>query len=370
MAMELTGSGVLSLDFWQDTVIYEGRSFPAGTLGCDSLNIPMVVLERLGELCAGLNLAMGAATTAKLTPALLDAARGNALQIVDLLQRVPPFSYLDAGRYRELVGRTLAPDRLDGINGYAAALLSGTAAFLEDRYKDALAFFHLLPVMAQLGFSLGEYQDTMRRFAGELDKPDCQRTPEGYAAAFGSFFPPSPTLADGGAWMSLTNSTMQYVSALRPGREEAALVKRTHYVSFVGMFRSDLFEGLCVGHGPKRCPVCGRWFLTLDARRTKYCGGLAPGDARGRTCRQIGALKGREQRELAADHPLKVIYERRVNTIGRQALRGRLDPELAEKMKRLAKDKLLRAVSDNTYARTSYEKEMAQEALLAEAGRK
>lgn len=370
MAMELTGSGVLSLDFWQDTVIYEGRSFPTGTLGCDSLNIPASVLEQLEGLCAGLNRAMGAASTGELNAALLDTARGNALQIVDLLQSVPPFSYLDTDRYRGQIKRTLAPDRLDIINEYAAALISGTAAFLEDRYKDAIRFFRLLPVMAQLGFSLKEFQTAMVSFARELDKPSCQRTPEGYAAAFGAFFPPSPTLADGSAWMSLTNSTMQYVSALRPGQEGAALVKRTHYVSFVGMFRSDLFEGLCVGHGPKKCPICGRWFLTLDARRTKYCGGLAPGDARGRTCRQIGNLKGREQRELAADHPLKVIYERRMNTIGRQVLRGGLDPELAVRMKRLAKDKLLRAISDNAYARTDYEREMTQDALLAEAGKK
>ena len=170
--------------------------------------------------------------------------------------------------------------------------------------------------------------------------------------------------------MALTNSTVQYASAQRPGQAEVMLVKRMHFVSFVGMFRSDLFEGLCVGHGPKKCPICGRWFLTMDARRTKYCGGLAPGDARGRSCRQIGNLKGREQRELAADHPLKVIYERRMNTIGRQVLRGSLPPELADRMKRLAKDKLLRAISDNAYARMDYAREMTQEALLAEAGRK
>lgn len=73
---------------------------------------------------------------------------------------------------------------------------------------------------------------------------------------------------------------------------------------------------------------------------------------------------------MAADHPLKVIYERRMNTIGRLVLRGSLPPELADRMKRLAKDKLLRAISDNAYARMDYAREMTQEALLAEAGRK
>lgn len=368
MAVKLANNGILSLDFWQDTVIYQGQSFPAGTLGCDSLNIPAAVVERLEGLCIGLNQAMGAASTGELNAALLDTARNSALQIVDMLQSVPPFSYLDADDCRERIEYALAPERTKGVNEYAAALIMGETAFLESRYKDAILFFRILPVMAQLGFSLREYQKTMLQFAGELDKQDCQRTPEGYAAVFGSFFLPFPTLTDGGAWMALTNSTVQYTSAQRPGQIGAMLVKRMHFVSFVGMFRADLFEGLCVGHGPKKCPICGRWFLTTDARRTKYCGGLAPGDARGRSCRQIGNLKGREQRELSADHPLKVIYERRMNTIGRQVLRGSLAPELADRMKRLAKDKLLRAISDNAYARTDYEREMTQEALLAEVG--
>ena len=72
-------------------------------------------------------------------------------------------------------------------------------------------------------------------------------------------------------------------------------------------------------------------------------GGYAPGDKLHRTCRQIGNLKGREQRELADDHPLKQIYEKRLNTINRYVKRGALDADLAEVMKKLAKDKMLRA---------------------------
>ena len=104
--------------------------------------------------------------------------------------------------------------------------------------------------------------------------------------------------------MALTNATVQYVPAIRLGNTQAQLVKRMHFVSFVGMFRADLFEGLCVGHAPRKCAVCGKWFLTTDARYAKYCDGLAPGDKRGRTCRQVGNLRGRE---LAADHPIKKI---------------------------------------------------------------
>jgi hypothetical protein len=124
-----------------------------------------------------------------------------------------------------------------------------------------------------------------------------------------------------------------------------------------------------VGHAPRKCPICGRWFLTTNARSTKDCGGLAPEDKLHRTCRQIGNLKGREHRELAADHPLKQLYERRCNTINHAVSRGNLDKNTALKMKKSAKNKLLRAISDNRYAQNSYTNEMEPSALLAEAQR-
>ena len=136
------------------------------------------------------------------------------------------------------------------------------------------------------------------------------------------------------------------------------------------MFRSDLYEGLCVGHAPRKCAVCGKWFLTTDARYAKYCDGLAPGDKRGRTCRQVGNLRGREQRELAADHPIKKIYTKRFNTITQYLGRGTLDEQTAAVMKRLAKDKLERAILDVAYANGSYEKEMEQATLLKETKKK
>ena len=53
--------------------------------------------------------------------------------------------------------------------------------------------------------------------------------------------------------------------------------------------------------------------------------------------------------------------------INRDIKRGWLDEDLAEVMKKLAKDKMLRAKSDVAYARGAYEKEMEQAVLLAEA---
>ena len=242
----------------------------------------------------------------------------------------------------------------------------GAVAAFDEKYSRGVGVLKLIQVIAQLGGTLQIYKQFMTAFAHALH--DSQRTPDGYAAAFAEHFPKDETLSpDNSTWMQLTNTTMQYVSAVMPEKGITQLAKRMHYVSFVRMFRSDLFEGLCVGHAPRLCPICGKWFLTTDARQTKYCGGLAPGDKRGRTCRQIGNLKGREQRELADDHPIKAVYTRRMNTITQYLHRGTLDEQTAAVMKRLAKDKLECAIFDHEYAKGSYEAEMSQDVLLKEA---
>ena len=239
-----------------------------------------------------------------------------------------------------------------------AMLTRGLAAAQEPGLRKGALLSKIAPVLAQLAYSLAEYKRTMTTLAESINDDGVERTPDGLAAAFGAHFDASDD-----SLMSLANATVQYVSADEPPK----LVRRMNYVSFVGLLRSDLFEGLAAGHAPRRCAVCGRWFLTLDARHTKYCGGFAPGDKRGRTCRQMGAMRGREQRELAADHPLKAIYNRRLNTILQSQRRGKLDEATAGAMRKLAKDKLQRALSDANYARGSYEDEMTQGALLAEA---
>ena len=53
-----------------------------------------------------------------------------------------------------------------------------------------------------------------------------------------------------------------------------------------------------------------------------------------------------------------------MTTVLKSTRRGKLDEETAAAMKKLAKDKMLRALSDQRYASTVYEQEMTQDALL------
>ena len=368
--MSILNQNLLTLDFWQDKVTYGKQTVPIGTIGCAALNITDEQITELITLCQPLSNIILMLGTGNVDVSVFPVAEKCLLKIIRFLQKTEPFSFLDLATDEKEMHLLFDEAHIENIVAYIkAAQEIGAVAAFDVKYSRGVGVLKLIQVMAQLGGTLQIYKQSMTAFAHALH--DSQRTPDGYAAAFAEHFPKYETLSpDNSMWMQLTNTTMQYVSAVMPEKEIPQLVKRMHYVSFVGMFRSDLFEGLCVGHAPRKCPICGKWFLTTDARQTKYCGGLAPGDKRGRTCRQIGNLKGREQREFADDHPIKAIYTRRMNTITQYLHRGTLDEQTAAVMKRLAKDKLERAIFDHEYAKGSYEVEMSQRALLNEARNK
>ena len=91
-------------------------------------------------------------------------------------------------------------------------------------------------------------------------------------------------------------------------------------------------------------------FLTTSARLYKYP-----------FAEQLMIYKQRPEATACAEYDL---WNDRMN---RYVKRGTLDADLAEVMKKLAKDKMLRAKSNVAYAKGAYEKEMEQAALLAEA---
>jgi len=365
--MSILNQNLLTLDFWQDKVTYGKQTVPIGTIGCAALNITDEQIDALVTLCQPLNEIIFMLGTGNVDASVFPKAEKCLLQIIRFLQKTEPFSFLDLATDEKERHLLFDEEHIENIVAYInAAQEIGVAAAFDEKYSRGVGVLKLIQVMAQLGNTLLIYRQSMTAFAHALH--DSQRTPDGYAAAFAEHFSNTDQLSLGDpSWMALSNTTMQYVSAVMPEKGIPQLVKRMHYVSFVGMFRSDLFEGLCVGHAPRLCPICGKWFLTTDARQTKYCGGLAPGDKLGRTCRQIGNLKGREQRELADDHPIKAIYTRRMNTITQYLHRGTLDKQTAAVMKRLAKNKMERAISDHVYAKGRYETEMSQDALLKDA---
>ena len=120
----------------------------------------------------------------------------------------------------------------------------------ENTTSAALTVTPVVLMVGHLAYSLREYQTAMLDFAEKSDCNEADRTAEGFARMFGSYFTPEFSIAEGNAWMSVANNSVQYVATIRPGEKVAKLVKRMHYVSFVGMFRSDFFgvQAVCALH--------------------------------------------------------------------------------------------------------------------------
>ena len=226
----------LSLDFWQDTVTYEGSTMPTGTIGCEVLNIPDSTIEKLDTPCNMLNQLLQGMNTGSVD--MDAAAAGAAGRWRDhlLLQVTPPFSRLNRSYFEQKLAAIFSEEYMEDAKAYFAAYPAGAANLCFD--WSAQQGNHARPNSAGAGaFELfsGAIQGGPDEICKRLNEPGYDRTSDGYAAMFGQFFKGEPTLSlDNPAWMTLTNALVQYVAAVRPGKTEPQLVKRMHYVSFVG----------------------------------------------------------------------------------------------------------------------------------------
>ena len=118
-------SNVLTLDFWEEDVIYEGKIFPAGTLACNALNIPDDVVSQMETLCKNLNQFMGNFDSGKANTALLPAARQSALKLFALMMEHKPFSYINAGVFKGMIEKAFTPNSVKIANAFVLAQRTG-----------------------------------------------------------------------------------------------------------------------------------------------------------------------------------------------------------------------------------------------------
>ena len=141
---------------------------------------------------------------------------------------------------------------------------------------------------------------------------------------------------------------------------DATVARRLRFDRYYSFLLTDFFEGLHYGHYPRRCPVCGKYFLMQSARRTVYCSGMSPYVVRRQplSCRAYGAYIHRKER--AENDPITDTYNRRCAAIRSEASRGTITKEFASNAQKLAKEHKQRAQSDHDYAVTQYEKDTEQ----------
>ena len=120
---QIINHAVLSLDFWQDTVTYEGCAMPTGTIGCEVLNIPDSTIEKLDTPCNVLNQLLQGMNTGsvdmELLPQVQQAAEAAKKSKKGLVSRVAKMMEEDDGN--EIAGINALPPRVSKDEAYHPA---------------------------------------------------------------------------------------------------------------------------------------------------------------------------------------------------------------------------------------------------------
>ena len=75
---------LLTLDYWQDSVSYEGKTVPGGTIGGEALNISDVLREKFAQASRHLRETVQAFGENRLTEEVLRPAKNSVLQMIQL----------------------------------------------------------------------------------------------------------------------------------------------------------------------------------------------------------------------------------------------------------------------------------------------
>ena len=124
---KIINHAVLSLDFWQDTVTYEGCAMPTGTIGCEVLNISDEAIETLTPPCDTMNRLLQGMNTGTVDLTLLPQVQGAASDILSFMDATPPFSRLSGSDF----GKKLA-------DVFSAAYLEDAKTYLQLSQQEQL----------------------------------------------------------------------------------------------------------------------------------------------------------------------------------------------------------------------------------------
>ena len=321
------------------------ESSDTGNIALDILNLPDSVLEELLELTEPMVELVDYLNKHRnpdnKTLSRMMMASKNVFRVVDLLREVPPFADQDFTWLDENLPKVFAPEKV-------------TKAYTKKEQGEL--FIQAMCLVAQLGFGIRDFRQALIPLVESLEDEDISRNPKGFSQKFDSFFSKDEERKD--QWMAFSNVSVEYVP------EEKGIVRRMHYASFPSMFRSNLYEAMAVGNAPKRCPICRKFFLTTNARRQKYCTGIAPEEYGGLTCAMVAKQMGRAYRELAENDPILVIYHQSIDALDKRVKRGKLDRDIADLAKALARDLRSAAIADPEYANGDYQKDMQADALI------
>lgn len=366
-----------SVDFTKEQIYLAGKAYPKGFFANAILNISQKEMTDLLRIAAPIFHFHQDLLGIRYSDEGFESAKRAVLELKEHLFELMPFCLLDLNLEAARLDFAFAEETKVYLKEFC-----GVPAEEEntERLKDCAAVYQfLLSVLnfyVYIPMDFSNFKTAIINLEGLFLRNLEVRDSNHYAQACDQFFsdPFLPALLFGAQvtpavhGFTLKPNVKQEYVILRnsESHNEMTIGQRMHFCRMMDFLVTDFFEGLQIGHAPKQCAVCGRYFLTTNARPRKYCDDYAPNDPRGRTCQQVGARKQRSERERADDHPVKIICEKRCNTIDHHLRQGKIDEAFAKKAKALARNKRDRALRDHNYYVSEYENEMTQEAIYTQ----
>lgn len=151
MAAPIIDHNLLTLDYWQDSVTYEGKTVPGGTIGCEALNIPDTLREKLAQASIPLQKIVAAIKENNLTAELLRPAKGSVLHMIQLAKDTPPFSRADAAYYNGRVKHIFSEEGIQNTLAYVqATAVVGLLATFNEQFRQGVGITKIITLAEEL----------------------------------------------------------------------------------------------------------------------------------------------------------------------------------------------------------------------------
>ena len=386
-----------SVDFWEKKIFLGGKAYPAGYFAADILNWDKEFNTKLLYLGAPIFHAFADMSEDKLDRTIFDSARDSIIALQECIFKKKPFSLLDLEGEKERTKAYFSNGQFEMLTEYYSTKkwFEEEQSMSEDQRKAiaevALLAFHeaeqrrrwmleMLRFYAYVPSDAVNFQTAITNLELEQLHGLKTRDESNFAKACQTFFMDEEVLMalsalqpsqqmDGFNPKPVVQS-LHVVSEHPTKKGKLTFIRRMYFSRLMDFLVTDFFNGLHLGHSPKACDNCGRYFLMTDGRHQRYCNGIDPKDLKKRSCRKVCADKNRKERENSADHPIKRLCVARLSTINKHKSEGKITPKFADVAKRIAQDCRDRALDDLKYANTQYENDMTQEAIYAATNKK
>ena len=373
-------SSFFTADYRDGRVIFGGKSYPAGVFATHLLNQFYIndTAARISVFRDDLNFhILRQLRDGYLNTSELVKAGSNTIEALKALPKLRPFNGLNTEEIRNTVETLFTEQVGQAICEYFAAkanlsllpqeeIAAGTAERIKRTTDFSATEQNIAEIQSLLCFFDTLSEDLIDAHGKLINF--CNRIDEAERLDEAHLLPVALTIF-GEHYFTQSG---KYIAVKKNAKSvNATLAKRLNFDRYYSFILTDFFEGLHYGHYPRRCEICGKYFLIQSARRQKYCSyGIAPELYRGKkiTCRKYAAVLNRK--EKAENDPIAAVYNRRCAAIRTEYGRGTIKAEFAETAKRLAKEHKLRAQTDDRYAKEEYRKAMSREVLYAETDKK